>query len=147
MLNDENNRKNYILIAEDNQDDIMLYQTAFNAMNIENKIVFAFNGAQALKQLKENPEVPFIIISDINMPLINGIELKEKIEKDTELKVKSVPFIFMTSSASPEEIYSAYELSAQGYFLKPMDYPSFEAIIRRIFEYWSEAQMPRVPSL
>jgi CheY-like chemotaxis protein len=147
MLNAENNRNNYILIAEDNPADIVLYQTAFKAIDAPNRLFFALNGELAFELLKKDKEIPFIIISDINMPKMNGIELKEKIEGDYELKIKSIPFVFITSSATTEEIVQAYELAAQGYFLKPMEYNQLELILRRIISYWSEAQLPKVISL
>lgn len=134
----------YILIAEDNPADQELLRIAFTDMGLQESIVIVNNGEEVLYYLRTFQTIPFIIISDINMPKKNGLELLKEIYLDINLRIKSIPFVFFTSSATKNEINGAYLLTAQGYFQKPMNFSSFADILKKIIDYWSTSQLPRI---
>jgi CheY-like chemotaxis protein len=136
------NTHEYILIAEDDPGDCELFRLALEELKIKNRVVIVKNGVEALHILRSTAKGPFIIISDINMPRMNGLELLKEIYSDVSLRIKSIPFIFLTSSASHEEISAAYLLSAQGYFQKPMNYEELKHIFHVVINYWNASRMP-----
>jgi CheY-like chemotaxis protein len=85
---------------------------------------------------------PFLIISDVNMPTINGYELKKKISNNKELNVRCIPYLFFTSGANKKGITEAYSMSAQGFFIKPNSVVEMQNTIRKIIEYWKECHAP-----
>jgi CheY-like chemotaxis protein len=131
-----------IIIIEDDKDDIVLLQDIFESLGCANKITFIEDPMDAVPYLS-NPEVkPFIIISDINMPKMSGFELREEILKNDEISVKCVPYIFLSTSKSPENVLRAYGCHAQGYFKKENDFTLFRTVIQNILEYWRTSLTP-----
>ena len=128
--------KGPIVIVEDDIDDQEIYTDAVRAINIPNEIRY-FNTAQkALEYLLTTREQPFIILSDINMPQMNGLEFKENIQKDNYLKEKGIPFVFISTNASAEAVRKAHQLSVQGYFQKPASFEAIKDMLRKLFDYW-----------
>ena len=128
--------KGPIIIVEDDIDDQEIYTDAVRAINIPNEIRY-FNKAQkALEYLLTTNEQPFIILSDINMPQMNGLEFKENIQKDDYLKEKGIPFVFISTNASAEAVRKAHQLSVQGYFQKPASFEAIKDMLRKLFDYW-----------
>lgn len=125
-----------IIIVEDDQDDQEMIKRILSGMNVENEIKTYFDGEDALQYLKTTSEDPFIIICDINMPIVNGLRLKEEIEKDPLLKEKSIPFVYLSTSANPQQVKKAYALSTQGFFLKGQSYDALKTSVKQIIEYW-----------
>src|SRR5437762_9976303 len=105
-----------ILIVEDNPAERFLLKHSFGEAGIDNEIVFANDGLQAFGMLVSDGFKPFMIIADINMPRMSGLELKKKLDAHNYLA--TIPFIFMTHSTDESEVKAAYELRAQGYFEK-----------------------------
>jgi CheY-like chemotaxis protein len=131
-----------IIIIEDDQDDIALLKDIFESLGYSNKITFIEDPMDAIPYLS-NPEVkPFIIISDINMPKMSGFELREEILKNDEIFAKCVPYIFLSTSKSPENVLRAYSCHAQGYFKKENDFALFRTVIQNIVEYWRTSLTP-----
>jgi len=97
----------------------------------------------ALKHIQETRSKIFIIICDLNMPKMSGIELLASINSEHELKMHASPFIFLSSSRNSVEIESAYALNAQGYFVKPNKISELTDIMHAIVNYWSMARIPR----
>ena len=83
-----------------------------------------------------------IIFLDINMPKINGIELKDKIQTNENLKLKCIPYLFFTTSANQQHVIDAYSKSVQGFFVKPFDFDRLTIVIKKIVEYWQECESP-----
>jgi len=133
-----------IIVIEDDLDDQMLFKEAFNKINIENEIIFFGNGEEALDYLCESMDKPFLILSDINMPKLNGFELKDKIQENEALKLKCIPYLFFTTSAEQKMVLNAYSKSVQGFFVKPNNYSQLEQIIKTIFEYWKICHAPQI---
>ena len=96
-----------IIIVEDDPDDIEIYETIFDELGLKNRLLFFMNAALALDYLKKMEVSPFLIICDINMPTMHGLALREIITEDQELCKKSIPFVFMSTSASKNEIEMA----------------------------------------
>ena len=85
---------------------------------------------------------PFLILSDINMPKINGFELRNKVIANDKLHVKCIPYLFFTTSATKKAVIDAYAMSVQGFFVKPTSVQDLESSIRKIVEYWQECIAP-----
>ena len=76
------------------------------------------------------------------MPILNGLELKKKINNDDKLRIQSIPFVFLTTSDSKKDVIKAYELLAQGFFTKPNDYISLVTLLKSVTHYWDIAKHP-----
>lgn len=126
-----------IIIIEDDADDQYIFQKIIRELNVPNTIRFFNNGQLVLDYLQETEEQPFLIICDINMPLMNGLELRKCIERDEPMKKKIIPFIFLTTDASPALIQEAYEVTIQGFFKKTTGYEATKRQLEQIIGYWS----------
>lgn len=140
------NKEGPIVIIEDDEDDKTLLEQVFKNLNYDNQIIYFTNGEEALNWLTTNSLEPFIIISDINMPILNGIELREKIHNNEELKLKCIPYLFFSTSAQQEHVVDAYSKSIQGFFIKPAGFDRLQETIRKIIEYWQECVSPNYVS-
>lgn len=130
-----------ILLVEDDEVDIMNVQRAFKKNSIDNPLFIARNGLEALEILR-NGEVPFphIIILDINMPKMNGIEFLKELRADDELKRASV--YVMTTSNEDSDIINAYNLNVAGYILKPLSFEKFVTSVATMNSYWKLCERP-----
>ncbi len=128
--------KGPILIVDDDTDDQEIYADAIRELGIPNEIRFFNGGQEALNYLLTTTEQPFIILSDVNMPLMNGIRFKEKIQRDNYLREKSIPFVFISTNASALTVRQAHNLSVQGYFEKPDKMENVKNMLRKLFDYW-----------
>jgi len=125
-----------IVIVEDDLDDQEIYGEAIKAIGITNEARFFKNGQEALKYLYTTFEQPFIILSDINMPVMTGLEFKEKIQNNDFLRKKGIPFVFISTNATGQAIRKAHELSVQGYFQKPSKMEDIQKMLSILFNYW-----------
>lgn len=125
-----------IIIIEDDKDDQEIYSEAIGEIGIPNEIRFFDEGESALNYLLTTREQPFIILSDVNMPVMNGLELKTEIQKDEYLRNKGIPFVFISTNASPDAVRKAHILSVQGYFQKPQHYQAIKDMFKKLFDYW-----------
>jgi CheY-like chemotaxis protein len=128
-----------IIIIEDDADEQYLYQRALQKLNLNNELVFFDNGEDAFEYLKQPAANPFIILSDINMPGMNGFELREMMCRDKNICKKRTPFIFISTSAMPSDVQKAKDLSTQGFFVKELSTEKYERNLSAIVEYWSKA--------
>lgn len=131
-----------IIVIEDDRDDQELLDEAFKTLNYPNKVIFFSDGYEALAYIEKTDVQPFLILSDINMPKINGFELRKKIHNNEELKVKCIPYLFFTTGAHRNAVYDAYSMSAQGFFIKPNNMDALQNTLRKIIEYWKECFAP-----
>jgi CheY-like chemotaxis protein len=131
-----------IVVIEDDLDDQLLLEETFTVLNYPNKVIFFTDGYKALEYIQKTDIEPFIIISDINMPTINGLELRRKIQNNEDLKVKCIPYLFFTTGANRKTVHDAYAMSAQGFFLKPNSIAAMRDVIQKIVEYWTECYSP-----
>lgn len=128
--------KGPIIIVEDDKDDQEIYAEAIKAIGIKNKIRFFDDAGEALKYLSTTEEQPFIIISDINMPGMNGLDFKKHIHDDPFLRTKGIPFVFISTNSTKISVRHAHALSVQGYFAKPSRMEEIKKMLRTLFEYW-----------
>lgn len=130
-----------ILLVEDDEVDIMNVQRAFKKNSIDNPLFIARNGLEALEMLRSGT-VPFphIIILDINMPKMNGIEFLKELRADDEFKRASV-FVMTTSNEDSDKI-NAYNLNVAGYILKPLSFEKFLTSVGTLNSYWKLCERP-----
>ena len=131
-----------IIIIEDNKGDQRIFEEVFKSLKIQNELLFFTDGGKALDFLNSTEKVPFIIISDINMPSMNGFELRKIIHENMELSLKCVPFLFFSTGVDRDSVKEAYAMSVQGFFNKPSDIDKLESTMRHIVEYWAECIAP-----
>ena len=135
-------KTNPIYIVDDDKDDEDLIREAFNELGIKNELRFFSSGEGVLNELNNNSTVPFVIISDVNLPRMSGFELREKVLNESSIRDKSIPFIFWTTSASEAQVKRAYDLSAHGFFLKGRTYNELKNKIQEMVKYWSDSLTP-----
>jgi CheY-like chemotaxis protein len=116
-----------IIIIEDDLDDQAIFSEAFSELGYKNEIVYFTDGVKALRHLEDENIFPFLILSDINLPKLNGLELKAMIQNNSKLGKKCIPYLFFTTVASENSVYEAYTTSAQGFFVKPADSNSLKS--------------------
>ena len=138
----EMNRSGPVVIIEDDEDDQFLLDGIFKKLAYENEIVFFKDGNDALEYLNRTEVIPFLILSDINMPKITGFELRNKVATNEKLHIKCIPYLFFTTSAARQSVIDAYAMSVQGFFVKPNSVQKLEDVIRKIMEYWKECIAP-----
>jgi CheY-like chemotaxis protein len=131
-----------IIVIEDDSDDQQLLDETFKKLNYPYEVIFFSDGFEALAYIEKTNVKPFLILSDVNMPAINGFDLRRKIYANNELSIRCIPFLFFTSGANKKGVHEAYEMSAQGFFIKPNSMAGLENIIRKIIEYWQECFAP-----
>jgi CheY-like chemotaxis protein len=128
-----------ILLVEDDEVDVKALKWAFDKLKVANPLVIARDGTEALEMLKELPR-PYLIITDINMPRMNGIELLRNIRKTPELR-DAIVFVLTTSNDEQDKI-DAYDLNVAGYMLKTDMGTSFSRAISLIDNYWKVVEFP-----
>ncbi len=139
------NKNGPIIIIEDDLDDQFIFQTIFEQLGYPNKVEYFTNGFDAIEFLRNMESKPFLVISDINMPIIDGFSVRQKIFSDEELRKKCIPYLFLTTGASPDTIEEAYSLSVQGFFQKPNSIEGIKSTLKRIVDYWQECLSPLMP--
>jgi len=131
-----------IIIIEDDKDDQELLSEIFSDLKIPNILRFFNSCLQAFDYLLTTMERPFLIISDINLPAMTGLELCQRIYQHESLKKKTIPFIFLTTTNDQLVIAQAYEMYVQGFFVKPSSIHELKETIRMIVEYWKFSRHP-----
>src|SRR4051812_13063600 len=134
--------KGPILIVDDDAEDRDLYKESLKSLGCPNQICTFADGNEVLDYLNKTKENPFLILCDIRMNRMSGIELRQEIERKERLKKKSIPFVFITGSAEAQDVEEAYNLSVQGFFVKPNTFEEWQKIIQRILNYWSMCLEP-----
>jgi len=136
------NKAGPIVIIEDDMDDQALINSVFTELNYINEIIFFRDGVKALAYLKLDGVYPFLILSDINLPKLNGFELKKMIYTNDELSKKCIPYLFFSTAVDEKAVYDAYTSSVQGFFVKPVTYLQLNKTLKLIVEYWQECYSP-----
>ncbi len=131
-----------IIVIDDDPEDHLIMDEIFRHLNYPNKVIFFSDGNAAVEFLNATHEVPFLILSDINMPGMNGFEIREKICRTGRHDAKGIPYLFFTTSADQRAVRQAYEMSAQGFFIKPATMTELEQTLKKIIEYWRECCAP-----
>jgi len=130
-----------ILLVEDDSIDAMTVKRAFKELKITNELVRSVNGKEALDYLHgEKNRKPCIIITDLNMPRMNGIEFVRALKSDDALK--NIPVVILTTSNDESDKTDIFKQSAAGYMVKPVDYIQFVEAVRAIKLYWTLSELP-----
>ncbi|MFE3847223.1 response regulator [Flavobacterium sp. LB3P45] len=124
-----------ILLIEDDAIEVMKFNRVLSTLDVKHKIVEANNGEEALAILEVKEVIPDIIILDLNMPKINGIEFLTILKADEYLKY--IPAIILTTSNNRKDVLECYRIGIAGYLLKPLKYDDYIDRIKRLLEYWS----------
>jgi CheY-like chemotaxis protein len=128
-----------ILLIEDDAIEVMKFNRVLSTLNFKHKIIEASNGEEALKILDKRDIIPDIIILDLNMPRINGIEFLKILKADSYLKY--IPAIILTTSNNHRDVLECYKIGIAGYVLKPLKYEDYLERIRKTLEYWSTNEL------
>lgn len=128
-----------ILLAEDNPGDAKLTRKAFEQGNILNNLHVVEDGVEAMRYLRQEGEYedqprPDLVLLDLNMPRKDGWDVLEEMDDDPELR--RIPVIVLTSSEAESDIVKSYELAANAYLTKPVDYQGFMEIVRSFEDFW-----------
>lgn len=130
-----------ILIVEDDMVDAMTVKRALNDIHVSNRIVIIENGEAALDYLNDSvEEKPCIILLDLNMPKMNGIEFLKIVKADD--RFKTIPVVVLTTSKEDEDRMESFAQSVAGYMIKPVDYKQFVDTVKTIDLYWSLSELP-----
>ncbi|MFD2569152.1 response regulator [Spirosoma soli] len=137
--------KGPILTIDDDEDDQYLLRQVIKDLPVTNDVYAFFNGKEALHYLETTDEQPFLILCDINMPQMDGLELREYIIQNEYLRNKSIPFVYFTTAANPDLIRAAYNTTVQGFYQKAAEYAGLQEQIRLIIAYWQSCLHPNQP--
>jgi CheY-like chemotaxis protein len=131
-----------ILLVEDDDVDVMNVQRAFQKNHITNPLFIAANGLEALEQLRGNviPRDRRIVLLDLNMPKMNGIEFLHELRRDPELRM--TPVVVLTTSNDERDRIEAYNLNVAGYLLKPVTFSNFCEVMTALNKYWALVELP-----
>ena len=130
-----------ILLVEDDSVDAMTVKRALKELNVTNQLVHSIDGEQALEYLKaDDNKKPCVILLDLNMPKMNGIEFLQAVKKDE--KLKKTPVVVLTTSKEQDDVTTSFRFSVAGYMVKPVDYKKFVEAIRAINLYWTLSELP-----
>jgi CheY-like chemotaxis protein len=136
------NKEGPIVVIEDDPDDQLLLELTFKKLAYLNEVIFFFDGQTALEYLDSTDDIPFLILSDINMPKLDGFALREKLHNDARLKLKCIPYLFFSTAIDQRAVIEAYSLSVQGFFIKPETMTTLEETISAIVQYWRLCAAP-----
>jgi CheY-like chemotaxis protein len=136
------NKNGPVVIIEDDPDDQDFLTEIFQKLNYQNKILFFFDGQEALEYINATNDLPFLILSDINMPKLNGFALREKLKTDEKLSNKCIPYLFFSTALNQKSVIDAYSQSVQGFFVKQNSMDELEKTISVIMEYWRRCAAP-----
>ncbi len=131
-----------VIIIEDDADDQAFLKEAFQNLGYPNELIFFFDGQSALDFLTTGNVQPFLILSDIQMPKLDGFALREKLKTDAGLALRCIPYLFFSTWVEQRAVIDAYSLSAQGFFEKPNSAAELEKTISVIMEYWIKCAAP-----
>jgi CheY-like chemotaxis protein len=131
-----------ILLVEDDQVDVMNVQRAFDRNRIANPLYVAGDGIESMEMLKAGrvPRERRIILLDLNMPRMNGIEFLRALRADPELML--TPVVVLTTSDDERDKISAYNLNVAGYLLKPVTFINFVEVMAALNKYWTLVELP-----
>lgn len=132
-----------IIIIDDDLDDQDLLRELFAELNLRNEVHFFSEGESALEYLSDPAIKPFLIISDVKMPKMDGFELRKLVAARSEYS-KTTPFLFFTTGSTGQALNTAYVNSVQGIFQKPVKYNDWKETITNIVQYWMSCMAPSV---
>lgn len=130
------------MLIEDDMIEVMKLNRAISSLQLNHKIVEANNGEEALEILRNKATLPDIILLDLNMPKINGIEFLKILKEDDNLKY--LPTIILTTSNNKRDLLECFKIGIAGYVLKPLKYEDYVFKIKNILSYWSINELIKI---
>ncbi|WP_299114545.1 response regulator [uncultured Winogradskyella sp.] len=124
-----------ILLIEDDMIEVMKLNRVMQSLQLNHSVIEANNGEEALKLLEKKDNLPDIILLDLNMPKISGIEFLKILKSDDVLKY--IPTIILTTSNNNRDLLECYKIGVAGYVLKPLKYEDYVSKIEKLLAYWS----------
>jgi len=131
-----------IILVDDEKYEKELLVLALREKHWDVKVEYFNNAEEALEHMKTTKDEIFLVISDMNMPKMSGMELKKAIDEDKILREKAMPFIFVSGGASAEQVSEAYDYRVQGYFEKPKSIEEQAEVLDLIIKYWIVSKHP-----
>ena len=131
-----------VIVIEDDLDDQDVLKEVFKKLGYKNEICFFSDGQKALNYLNKTDVIPFLILSDINIPKLDGFALRSKIKMDAKLQLKCIPYLFFSTASTQKAVIDAYSMSVQGFFIKQSKMSEIEKTITVIMEYWKRCASP-----
>jgi two-component system response regulator len=138
-----------IVLVEDNPNDAELAMRALKGYNLANKLMWLKDGVEALDFIfaqgqyadQSIEDVPKVVLLDLKLPRIGGLEVLEKVKSDT--RTKSIPVVVLTSSSEERDIIASYNLGVNSYVIKPVDFDKYVDAIKEVGLYWMSLNQPR----
>ena len=131
-----------IIFIDDDADDQFILKPILEKIAPDSEIIFFTDGQQAIDYLKSTKERPFLIISEVSLQAMSGLELRRQIEKESALRKRAIPFIFLTYPVYKHLVEEAYDLTIQGFFEKKTNMQEMEVQLQAIIDYWSNCLHP-----
>ena len=136
-------RSGPIILIEDDVDDKDVFLDILKELQVTNPVIWFQNCDDAFTYLSASTEQPFIIFCDLNLPGLAGIECKRMIDDHKELRKKSIPFVFCSTTADQKTVNDAYtQMTVQGFFQKSNSYIEYKNMIKLIMDYWDQCKHP-----
>ena len=130
-----------ILLVEDDRVDTMTVKRALKDLKVTNQLICTINGEEALEYLRnDSNKKPCVILLDLNMPKMNGVEFLRIAKADKELK--KIPVVVLTTSEEEQDVVESFDLGVAGYIVKPTNYKKFVEAIRAVDLYWTLSELP-----
>jgi len=136
------NKKGEIILIEDDLDDQEFFKQAYRELGMQNQLTIFQDANKAYEYFNNTNKDLFLIISDINMPLMTGIQLRDKMQQLGEVKLRTIPFLFLTTGTAPDNIIYSYSHSVQGFFKKPASFAELKTVLGHLFAYWTSCTEP-----
>lgn len=133
-----------IIFVDDDADDQFIYEEICLKLGMKNSLKFFNRAESVLNYLRETTEKPMIIFCDINMPIMDGLQLRRQINSEEQLRRKSIPFVFFSTAATPSQVKTAYDLTVQGFFIKGHNFAETMSTIKMVLEYWRRCYHPNM---
>ena len=127
-------RRRKILLVEDDLIERMKFKKIVSAHDCDVEVMEVENGEEAFTFLEHAEQLPCVILLDINMPKMDGLQFIEKVKQNERFKF--LPVVFLTTSSNDKDLIQAYELGGAGYMIKPLKYEDYKTMVKTIIEYW-----------
>ena len=131
-----------VMLIEDDMIEVMKLNRTISKLKLEHKIIEANNGEEALNLLSHKDNLPNLILLDLNMPKINGIEFLSTLKNDENLK--HIPTVILTTSSNQKDLDECFKIGVSGYVLKPLKYQVYVKKIETILSYWSINELIKI---
>lgn len=128
-----------VLLIEDDAIEVMKFNRVLKTLELNHKVIEANNGEEALQILREKEQIPDIILLDLNMPKLNGIEFLSILKNDEKLRY--IPAIILSTSSNHSDVLECYKIGIAGYVIKPLKYEDYVSRIQKVLAYWSTNEL------